>query len=96
MGLLDWFKKNKEAEQAVMDEGLCPNCWGRQEYQGQFREMVQDKSRDILNGDPASQKAFVQKFVQDNLTGIQLKRDGDYLVCPSCKDRHHVGDGHNH
>ena len=96
MSLFNWFSKKKEADKIIMEEGFCPNCWGQQEYEGKFREAVRDNTKDILNGEPAAQQAFVQKFVSENLTGIRLKRDNDYLVCAGCNTKHHVGDGHNH
>ncbi len=92
MGLLDWFGKKKEADKIILEEGFCPNCWGRQEYQGKFKEAVIDKNKDVLSGDPAAQKAFVQKFVDDNLTGIRLKAEGGGLSCPSCKVRYKKGE----
>ncbi len=84
MGLLNWFRKNKEAEEELLDIDVCPNCWGHQEYGGKFRIAVEDPQKNILNKDSASQKAFVQQFVEDNITGIRLKKDGDQMVCPSC------------
>lgn len=32
---------------APAPEGLCPNCWGRQEYDDQIRELARDKQVDV-------------------------------------------------
>lgn len=80
------FGKKDPAESYTSDElvdaGICPNCWGRQEYQDQFREYVVDRNK-ANNGDVPGKKAFIEQFVQDHITGIKLK--GDVLTCPTCK-----------
>ncbi len=56
------------------DERLaCPNCWGTQEYEGCYREFQPDATKANINGDRLWRKAFVQQFVETNLTGIRLR-----------------------
>ncbi len=89
MGLFSFlFKKDNDtaAKEADLVEAFsCPNCWGHQDYDNQFVEFVEDRQKDIINKDASAQKAFIAKFVEDQITGIRLKKDGDRLVCPKCK-----------
>ena len=65
--------------------GICPNCWGIQEYEDQFVQYQEERDRNVVNMDRTAKKSFIQQFVQDNLTGIQLKREGRFYVCSKCK-----------
>ncbi len=89
MGFFDFFRrKNSKIEitdEALVSIGTCPNCWGHSEYGEEYIEYVEDRQKDILNKDSTAQKAFVQQFVEDRVTGIRLKKDGNKLVCPRCK-----------
>ncbi len=41
--LISFFKKPaKETKNEVL-EGVCPNCWGSQEYDHEIRELYKDK-----------------------------------------------------
>ncbi|MFT4665390.1 MAG: hypothetical protein ACI8YQ_001774 [Polaribacter sp.] len=72
---------NKEE---LIDAGACPNCWGKQEYGGAYTEYTKDQTKSNVNHDKLNQKTFVQQFVETNITGIRLKREGDHLSCPTC------------
>ena len=82
MGLFDLFKKQHKEE---IPEGVCPNCWGHQEYEGEYTKMAKDRQIDINNHDSTATKAFVQQFVTTHLDGIRLKKEGNTFKCPSCK-----------
>lgn len=92
MGIFDslFGKKNKSrfSNEELIEAGACPNCWGRQEYEGAYKDYVQDQTKANINQDKAHSKAFVQQFVETHITGIQLKKDGDYQVCPTCKSKY--------
>lgn len=91
MSLLNFLKISqglKITSEELLEERVCPNCWGNQEWDGKFVEYVQDRQKDILNKDHEAQKAFVQKFIENQVTGIRLKAEGDYLQCPTCKTRY--------
>ncbi len=76
------FVTKKEAKQAA-PEGLCPNCWGRQEYEGQFFEAMKNEGIDVNN---VSEKVgWVQDYADKHLAGIELHEEGDQLVCSKCK-----------
>lgn len=64
-------------------EGLCPNCWGQQEYSGKFYEAVKNHESVINNVN--SDMGWIRDYVRKNLSSIQLERnEGDY-ICPNCK-----------
>ena len=79
---------NTVDNETLMDAGVCPNCWGLQQYDGQFQQFVADQTKANINHDKTQQKAFVQQFVETHVTGIHLKREGDFLHCPKCKTKY--------
>ena len=93
MGFFSRLFGKKEESNALSDEqiieaGACPNCWGHSEYDGQYKEYVIDQTKSNINKDKLHQKAFVQQFVETNVTGIRLKKDGNKQSCPVCKTKY--------
>ena len=80
--LIAFFKKSKEATKDEIPTGLCPNCWGKQEYDNEIRELYEDKQIDVNNH--ASNYAFIQKFVVKHVDGIRLKKGKNSFDCPTC------------
>ena len=84
---MTFFKKlfnNKNQDQFTeTPEGLCPNCWGDQEYGNIVREKFKDSQIDVNNGE--AKFAFIQDFVVNNMNGIKLKSSVHGQECPSCK-----------
>lgn len=78
MGLFHW-KKNP----LPTPQGVCPNCWGRQEYGGKAIDLMEDKQIDVNNSN--SRHAFIQDFVVNHVDGIQLKKHSQGYVCPTCQ-----------
>lgn len=76
------------SEEELISAGICPNCWGRQKYNDAYVDYVKDQTKANISNDKQHQKAFVQQFVETNVTGIKLKKDGDFQVCPTCKSKH--------
>jgi len=68
----------------LIEAGVCPNCWGYQEYNDQFVEYNKDSTKSNINNDKQNQKAFVQQFVETYVTGIRLQKEGELLTCPTC------------
>ena len=62
-------------------EGVCPNCWGRQEYQGKMLEAVRHEHIDLNNVN--EKKGWIQAYATQNFEGITA--DGQPKECPSCK-----------
>lgn len=75
--------KHPTPSEARTPDGLCPNCWGRQEYGGAFFEAVKNENIDI--NDVEEHKGWIQDYAEKNLSGIRLKAVGEDLVCPNCK-----------
>lgn len=69
----------------VIEAGACPNCWGIQEYEGKVRKLEEDLTKSNLIKSKGGRKSFVSQFVETNITGIRLKKDGENLACPKCK-----------
>ena len=93
MGLLKKLfgsKKNSEVftDEQIASAGACPNCWGSQEYDGRYLEFVSDQTKANVSNDKANQKAFIQQFVETNITGIKLKKDGKERACPMCETKY--------
>ena len=77
------LKKSKTPTTDDVPEGLCPNCWGRHEYGGQFYEAVKNNNMDINSKNP--DVGWVQDYANKHLLGIELKHKDDILVCNKCK-----------
>jgi len=93
MGFLTNLFGKKNNSQVLSDgdiitAGGCPNCWGFNSYDGQFVEYIEDQTKANINNDKQHQKAFVQQFIEDNVTGIRLKKDGNQQYCPTCKTKY--------
>lgn len=63
-------------------EGVCGNCWGRYEYDGETRQAMRDRQIDVQNG--RAQRAFIQEFVVERVDGIRLKGEGKAAKCERC------------
>lgn len=81
--ILSFFKKNKSFNPDESPKGLCPNCWGRQEYGGKFYEAIKNYDADINTDNPY--KGWVQEYADKHLTGIYLHAVKDRFECPNCK-----------
>jgi hypothetical protein len=81
--LINFFKKPASETGGQAPEGVCPNCWGAQEYDKTIRELYEDKQIDVNNRQ--ANYAFIQKFVVDRVDGIHLKKGDNGLECPTCR-----------
>ena len=81
--LLNFLKKKPSPGDGKTPDGLCPNCWGQQEYGGKFFEAVRNYDVDINAKNP--QTGWVKEYADKHLTRITLKKQADQLVCESCK-----------
>jgi len=71
-------KKPNNKEQ--VPEGFCPNCWGRQEYGGNFQKAIKAKEFQDLE----HKKGWITSYVEQNLKGIQLHPKEKKHVCNVC------------
>lgn len=79
--LKSWIGSKDKTERAP--EGFCPNCWGRQEYEGNFYKALKNENIDLNNID--EKKGWIEAYVARHLEGIQLKPGEDVHTCPTCK-----------
>ena len=63
-------------------ESHCPNCWGRQEYEGAFLEAVHQEQIDLNNID--QKKGWVDAYAVRHFEGIKLQPAEEGLVCARC------------
>ena len=77
--LINFFTQPTEITKGKTPEGICPNCWGEQEYDSMIREMYVDMQIDINNH--KANYSFIQDFVVTNLKRIIIKKilKADYL-----------------
>jgi len=73
----------KKGEETKAPEDVCPNCWGRQEYSGQFFEAMKNEGVDANNA--SEKRGWIQDYADKHLAGIKLELDGNDLVCQKCK-----------
>ncbi len=81
--LLDLLKKKQTLNENDIPEGVCPNCWGRAEYGGQFYDAVKNNNFDVNSKNP--NVGWIQDYADKHLSSIQLKHEDDMLVCQKCK-----------
>lgn len=74
-------------EEELIEQNLCPDCWGKQSYSDQFRQYANDQSVDHNFKESSQPKALFEKFVEKYVMGIKLQKIMDYLFCPSCKKK---------
>lgn len=81
--LINFFRQPVEKTIGKTPEGLCPNCWGEQDYDNMIRKMYSDMQIDVNNHD--ANYSFIQDFVVTNLDGIKLIKGNNSFECPTCK-----------
>ena len=83
MNLIENIKtyfKNKTDNKVtgIAPEGVCPNCWGKQEWEGEYYKLMKGE-----NGNPS--KNTYNSFVQDvarKLDKITINKDT--YTCETC------------
>lgn len=88
--LLAHLKKNKSLTKNKAPEGLCPNCWGRQEYGGNFYEAVKNHGLDANTKEP--EVGWIKDYAVKHLKGIKLENSDDGTVCQKCKISYRLKD----
>ena len=74
-----YFKAKSESKEVGRSpEGVCPNCWGKQEWEGEFYKVIKSK-----NAKPETEtyNNFIKEVVK-KLDKITLTKD-DY-TCETC------------
>ena len=79
----NYFKeKSKGNETLKTPKGVCPNCWGKSEWDGEFYTKI--KANNITPNNNIY-NSFINK-IASKLDKITLKEDT--LVCETCKIAH--------
>jgi hypothetical protein len=81
--LVNFIKNNSDSKKDEVPEGYCPNCWGRQEYGGNFYKAVLNHGSDIKIKSP--NVGWIQDYADKYLFEISLKKVDDKMICPNCK-----------
>lgn len=84
--LKSYFKKKENQEEGgLAPEGVCPNCWGKQEWDGEYYKFMKGQ-----NGDPSADtyNSFVQNVAR-KLDKITFKEDT--YTCETCNVKYIEG-----
>lgn len=79
--IIEYFKSENNKEKNPSPKGICPICWGFQEYDGKIRKLLKDKQIDVSNHQDSYHT--IQDFMKHNIDGIKLK-DAIVKECHSC------------
>jgi hypothetical protein len=60
--------------------GICPNCWGKQEWESEFYKL--NKGNKLIGNDQTYNN-FINKIVENNITGISINQDS--YECETCE-----------
>lgn len=72
------------SDQELVEQGVCPYCWNDLAYYNEYMSYIEDRTKADIHGPKDKKKGFIEQFVQENITGIQLKNDNNRRVCPNC------------
>lgn len=73
-------KKANNQTTSKAPEGVCPNCWGKQEWEGEFYKL--NKGNKLIGNDKTYNN-FINKIVENNISGITINQDN--YECETCK-----------
>ncbi len=92
--LLNFLKKKDTPEEQPFPSGVCPNCWGREEYGGHFYERVVKENLNVNDKDP--KVGWINDYANKHLKGIALKPsgNGEEMVCEKCNMSYKHSDKH--
>ena len=85
--ILDYFRRKQS--QTETPEGLCPNCWGKQEYEGKFLEASRKENIDLNNINEKT--GWINAYAVEHFEGIKLREEDGAMVCPACKSAYRPG-----
>lgn len=71
-------KKTNNESVANAPEGVCPNCWGKQEWDGEFYKKIKANN---ITPEHNAYNNFIHE-VAEKLDKITLKED--VLICETC------------
>jgi hypothetical protein len=72
--------KTKGTTTEKAPDGICPNCWGKQEWEGEFYTLNKERK---LVGNDQTYNSFINKIVESNVSGMLINKDN--YECETCK-----------
>ena len=79
--LTNWItSKEKIADTPV---GICPNCWGKQEYGNQFYEAM--RNQNVNANENSDKRGWVAEYAEKHLSPIALIEEDGMQYCQKCK-----------
>ena len=85
--ILNYFQKKEKGDETLKaPEGICVPCWGYQEFDNEFREIIKDKQIEVNAG--RENYNFIENIVVNKIEGIHLKNTIKGLECLKCKTIH--------
>lgn len=82
--ILAYFEKHALESEGEAPDGLCPICWGHQQYDRKIRILFRDKQIDVNNH--RERYLIVQDFLKKHIEGIHLKQ-GKIETCQQCANQ---------
>lgn len=75
-----YFTKKESSEPTnTAPEGICPNCWGHQEWDGEYYKFIKGH-----NGNPSTD--IYNTFIQDVARKLdKITVDENTFICETCK-----------
>lgn len=74
-----FFAKANNQDVGEAPEGICPNCWGKQEWEGNFYKKIKANN---ITPQHDTYDSFIHK-IAEKLDKITLK--DDVLICETCR-----------
>ena len=84
--IIKMLSSNKEMSLAAVSQapdGVCPNCWGRDEYSGDFYKAINKKG--LNAGNVGAHVGWVQEYANKHFSDIAIVSDGENQSCNKCK-----------
>lgn len=85
MNWLDYMKGLIAGKKGA-PEGYCPNCWGEQQYEGKFRDVLEKEHIDLNNVE--ENLGWIEAYVIENFEGIKVRDEDGRKICPACHREH--------
>lgn len=90
---MNWLNYAKElirgkGDTASIPEGVCPNCWGRQEYGNKMYQALEDEGIDLNNAE--ARLGWIEAYAVKHFDGIKVPRKPteEQYECAVCKTRY--------
>ena len=76
----NYFNKKKNSDSSVLaPKGVCPNCWGKQDWDGEYYKFIKGEG-----GNPT--KETYNTFIKDVTRKLgKITVDENTYVCETCK-----------